>query len=150
MAPPQWRGLVARRSRRMKSVAAALTVVLAVAAGWESGAAAGGGECTPLERRVERDSSLPRPVRRTEAAILRAAYSCDYDELARIADFDFTATDLAPLIALFEGPVVLDGPIYVWPGTEPGARTAISDDGTWQFYETGAFRILAATDDGRI
>ena len=40
---------------------------------------------------------------------------------------------------------------FVWPGVvEGGPRTAIDSDGTWLYYESGAPRILAATDDGRI
>ncbi|HUF83012.1 MAG TPA: hypothetical protein VMQ81_00305 [Acidimicrobiia bacterium] len=104
-----------------------------------------------LEPDLELDETLPTPVAETEVAILAAAVACDRDRLDMLADFELDDPPFTTIVELFEGPVVLDGDTYVWPGTEAGGpRTAIAADGTWQYFTPADPSVLAATDDGRL
>ncbi|HEX6312699.1 MAG TPA: hypothetical protein VF152_13880 [Acidimicrobiia bacterium] len=154
---------------RAVSCAFALLVGVAACGGGSSDepAARGAGEArcsaADLDPATTPDPVLPEPVARTETAIVRAAVACDDRRLDELAGdgvtVDWQTAEnadepvLATLVELFEGPVVLDGERYVWPGVEEGGpRTVIDADGTWVEYSAGgdAPAFLAATGDGRL
>lgn len=119
---------------------ALLLVVVAVVAACGGGSGSDGdrADCAAarLEPNLDPDPTLPDAVAETEVAIVQAAVACDDDRLEALADFELGDPRFTSLVELFEGPVVLDGDTYVWPGTEEnGPRAAIAADGTWQYYE---------------
>lgn len=94
------------------------------------------------------DPVLPEPVARTKVEIIEAAAGCDYDALDELAgegvEVDWEAAEddgepaLAALVEVLDGPLVLDGDVYVWPGVEEGSpRAAITADGIWWEYDDG-------------
>lgn len=116
-----------------------------------------------LEPDTTPDLALPRPVARSESAIVEAAVACDYDALSELGGdsitFDWQAAEesgqpaLVTLVELFDGPTVLDGDLYLWPGVEEGGpRAAIADDGSWREFteRANAPAIVAATGGGRL
>ncbi|MGQ0805889.1 MAG: hypothetical protein ACT4PI_18790 [Actinomycetota bacterium] len=119
-------------------------VLVAFAAGCADDGAGSGGDradcgAARLEPDLDPDPTLPGAVAETEVAIVRAAVACDADRLESLADFDLGRPRFAKLVELFEGPVVLDGDTYIWPGVEEnGPRTAIAADGTWRYYLPGS------------
>jgi dipeptidyl aminopeptidase/acylaminoacyl peptidase len=137
---------------------AAFFVLVMVAGGCASDGSspddgAAGCSAAELQPDLSLDETLPEPVARTEVAVVRAAVACDSDRLESLADFELNDPTLPTLVELFEGPVVLDGDAYVWPGVEEnGPRTAIAADGTWLSYGTGenGANVLAATYTGRL
>jgi hypothetical protein len=124
--------------------------LLALVAGCGSGESGGErADCAAarLEPDLDPDPTLPDTVAETEVAIVRAAVACDDDRLEALADFKLRDPRFTTLVELFEGPIVLDGETYVWPGVEEGGvRTAIAADGTWQYYETGRAETAPPTE----
>lgn len=115
-----------------------LLTVVAACGGSGSGGDRADCAAAGLEPDLEPDPTLPAAVAQTEVAIVRAAVACDSDRLEELADFDLGTPRFVSLVELFDGPVVLDGETYVWPGIEEnGPRTAIAADGTWRYFEGG-------------
>lgn len=156
---------------KCRTLLLALVVLALIAGCGDDGSGSGGdrAECAAarLEPDLDPDPTLPDAVAETEVAIVRAAGECDRDGLEPLADFELGEARFATLVELFEGPVVLDGETYVWPGVEEnGPRTAIAADGTWQYFETGETPaapppaelvaivddklLVLASDDGRV
>jgi hypothetical protein len=139
----------------MKRLLIVLVLLGAACASDGSGSGTGGARCSAadLDPDLRLDETLPAPVAETEVAILDAAVACDRDRLETLADFEFEDPPFTTLVELFEGPIVLDGDAYIWPGVqENGPRTAIAADGTWLSYATGdnGANVLGATYTDRL